>query len=445
MQQAPWLIMPVEVKHREYLSRIILAAGAVSRGFRVLLGKDTMIRRLAPALPSGIIFDKSLGTARHGKPQRFDRLGHTVVVLDEESTGYYGSPEQFLAVRLATQTLDVCKRWYCISETLSDHAKALYPNHTDRFLTTGLLRTDSWRQNFREFYESERKEIASEIGPFILFDSNFGGIIHARGDAFVQKQIRGQKKSYFEVETRMAKIFEQGRPNLEAFINILPKIAEWFPDHRVVIRPHPSETVSFWQDKFSDNDRIVVSNKGVATPWILASGMMFHHGCTTGIEASILGKPNVMYAPFPDEHHDTSVMESFVQVVRDEKALKEALKLGLVNPQSCNKPGDDWETYYSNLTGPLAADIILDDLEQLAVNSGELPARLPLAVRFRIGMAKRKSRSRKELAYIKQKWPGTSVGEIAENLAIAANGMGLDTRHKVAEVYDEVFEITSAQ
>lgn len=443
MTGSSWLIMPVEVKHREFLSRIVLASGAINRGFRVLLGKDTMIRRLAPALPGGIIFDKSLGTARHGKPQRFNRLGHTVVVLDEESTGFYGSPEQFLSVRLANETLEACKRWYCISDAVKGQASKLYPNYSDRFMTTGLLRTDTWRGDMQDFYQQERSRLQTEYGPFILFDSNFGGIIHAIGGAFVKKQIRGQKKAYSEVEARMAKIFEQGRPNLEAFIVVLPKVAEWFPGHRIVIRPHPSETITYWRNLFGGNNRFVISNDGVATPWILASDIMFHHGCTTGIEASILGKPNVMYAPFPDDHHETEVMESFVPVVRDEDGLKMKLQAGLDDPLSLATNPADWDEYYSNLTGPRVTDAILDDIEHLSFVSSELPERLPLSVRLRIALANRKRRSERERSYMKQKWPGTSVDEIRRCMQVATNSMGIKQDFSVSEVFEEVFEIKS--
>lgn len=435
-----WLIIPVEVKHREFLSRIVLSALAASRGHRVLLGKDTQIRRLAPALPAGVIFDKSLGTARHGKPQRFHKLGHKVVVLDEESTGYYGSPEQFLSVRLANETLEACERWYCISDTLKDHATALYPDHKERFMTSGLLRTDTWRKEFHGFYAADTKRISEKFGPFILFDSNFGGIIHARGDAFVQKQIRGQKKAYSQVEERMAKIFEQGKPNLDAFIAILPKLAEWFPTHRIIIRPHPSETVSFWEEKFAGNDRITVSNEGVSTPWILASDMMVHHGCTTGIEADIMGKQHIMYAPFPDEHHDTEVMKAFAPIVKTEDELKAHIKKNMGMPSALANTGAK-ENFFANLTGKRSTETIMDDIETLAFSSGDLPNSLPPTVRLRLWMAANKNRSAKEQNYMKQKWPGATTEEISDGLQIAAKGLGIDNTFQVNEVFDEVWEI----
>ncbi|MEM9278005.1 MAG: surface carbohydrate biosynthesis protein [Pseudomonadota bacterium] len=443
MNSNRWLIIPVEVKHREFLSRILLSALAASRGYRVLLGKDTMIRRLAPALPKGVVFDKSLGTARHGKPQRFNKLEQKVIVLDEESTGYYGSPEQFLSVRLASQTLEACERWYCISDTLKDHASKLYPDHENRFLTSGLLRTDIWRKEFQEFYEQEQKRIAEKHGPFILFDSNFGGIIHARGDAFVQKQIRGQKKAYSEVEERMARIFAEGKPNLEAFIEVLPKLAEWFPSHRIVVRPHPSETVSFWEETFAGNQRITVSNEGVSAPWILASDMMLHHGCTTGIEAEIMGKQHVMFAPHPDEHHDTEVMKAFAPIVKTEDDLKTHIEKNL-GKASRRKMTKAKEAFFANLSGKLAAETILDDIDTLSFASGELPASLPLSVRLRLWFADNKKRSEKEKNYIKQKWPGSSTKEIEQGLAIAARGLGINQSFQVKEVFDEVWEIEKA-
>ncbi|MGI9350807.1 MAG: surface carbohydrate biosynthesis protein [Rhizobiaceae bacterium] len=443
MSESRWLIVPVEVKHREFLSRILLSASAASRGYRVLLGKDTKIRRLAPVLPAGVIFDKSLGTARHGKPQRFKRLGHRVVVLDEESTGYYGSPEQFLSVRLSSQTLDPCDRWYCISDKLREHAQHLYPDYSDRFATSGLLRTDIWRREFRGFFETDRQRIAEKHGPFILFDSNFGGIIHARGDAFVQKQIRGQKKAYSEVENRMAKIFEEGKPNLEAFISVLPKLAEWFPKHRIVIRPHPSETVKFWEDKFAGNEQIIVSNEGVSSPWILASDMMIHHGCTTGIEAEIMGKNHVMYAPHPDEHHDTEVMKAFAPIVKTEEELKKFMTENL-GRKSNRKNTEAKEYFFAQLSGPLSVETILDDIDNIAFSSTELPETLPLKVRLRMWLADNKKRSDREKDYIKQKWPGTNTWEILEGLTVAAAGLGINDNFQVNEVFDEVWEISDS-
>ena len=444
MTENRWLIIPVEVKHREFLSRILLSAMAANAGYRVLLGKDRAVRRLAPALPTGIIFDKSLGTARHGKPQRFKKLGHKLAVLDEESTGYYGSPEQFLSVRLAEETLSACDRWYCISDKLRDHAINLYPKHKEKFHVSGLLRTDTWRPDFHDFYKEEKEKIEKRYGSFILFNSNFGGIIHARGDAFVKKQIRGQKAAYSNVEKRTEKIFEQGRPNLDAFIELLPKLKKWFPEHRLIIRPHPSETIAFWEEQFRNINGIEVISEGVVTPWILASSMLIHHGCTTGIEAEIMNRQHVMYAPYPDDHHDTEVMNTFAPIMKTEENLRKHIARNIDQPRKDSRAGQTKkESWFAALSGPFATTRIMDDLNDLAFVGGDLPQYLPLQVRLRMWMADIKPRSKREQKYSLQKWPGTNVEEIEEGLRVAAKGFKLKKNFSVKEVFPELFEITA--
>ncbi|MEO0328171.1 MAG: surface carbohydrate biosynthesis protein [Pseudomonadota bacterium] len=439
-----WLIIPVEVKHREFLSRIVISALATKRNYRVILGKDTMIRRLAPCLPKGVLFDKSLGIARHGKPQRFSKLGYNLVVHDEESTGFYGSPEQFLSVRLAEETLEACKRWYCISDELNNAASVRYSNHQDRFLTSGLLRTDVWRKPLQGFYQERRREISQEHGPFILFNSNFGGIIHARGDAFVQKQIRGQKTAYAAVDQRTAKIFQEGRKNLDAFIDIIPKVARSFPNHKLVIRPHPSEEPSFWVEQFANFDNIVISGEGEATPWILASEAMFHHGCTTGIEAAILGKAQSMYAPHPDAHHDTDVMQAFSRIHHSQNELLDWISRELQNKTEGSENVKAGEKFFANISGALVSETILDDIDTFSFDVTQpIPSALPLSIKLRLFLADRKKRSEKEVQYATQKWPGTTTQEILEKLEITADGLGLEKNFSVREAFPQVFEISA--
>jgi len=438
-----WLILPVEVKHREFLSRLLLARLAVERGYAVLIGRDTAIRRLAPALPRGILFDKSLGTARHGKPQRWQRLGYKTVVMDEESTGFYGSPEQFLKVRLADDTLNACTRWYCISNTIRDAAAKLYPDHADRFEVTGLIRTDVWRKPFLSLYREHADKIKQETGRFILFNSNFGSVIHARGAAFVQKQVRGQKQAFNAVENRTRHIINQANTNLDAYLTFLPRVAEKFPNHTLVVRPHPSENIDFWREKLGSFSNITISNEGVATPWILASDVLLHHGCTTGIEAALLGKPHIMYAPHPDDHHETKVMAAFAAIERDGEAVLEHIANTLDGQDLPHGSVGQREQFFANLDGRMVAQIILDDLDKFAFEGGELSSTLAI-MRFhpRLLAASLKHRSSREKAYALQKWPGTNTAEIEKTLAIIAKALGTTDNVNVQEVFNEVFQIT---
>jgi surface carbohydrate biosynthesis protein len=436
-----WLIIPVEVQVRELLGRLLVGAIAAERGYKVLIGHDRVIRRLAAHLPRGILFDKSLGGPGDRRVSRYARLGYSITAIDEESTGFSANPELYLSTRLARDTLDVSARWFCISDRLRGEAQKLYPAYKDRFATTGLPRTDIWRKEFHALFESEKNNITESNGKFLLFCSNFGTIIHTRRGAFVENQYRKQQKAHTGAGQYQEKLREQGRQNLEAFIEVLPRIADWFPDHKVVIRPHPSEDRDFWREVALRHPHLEVQDRGLSTPWILASSCLIHHGCTTGIEAELLGNPHIMYAPFPDDHHDTDIMRAFAPIVHDEKSLRESLAEIVGGDRSRAKPRSTLETYYASLDGPLVASHIMDEIDRIDMPPPRpLPRYLGL-LRYapRHLVAQYLPRTARASTYDRQKWRGTTLGEIGSALQSIEKGAGLTRTVAAREIFPQLF------
>ena len=438
-----WLIIPVEIQVRELLGRLLVGAVAAERGYKVLIGHDRVIRRLAAHLPRGILFDKSLGGPGDRRVSRYARLGYTITAIDEESTGFSANPELYLSTRLARDTLDVATRWFCISDRLRSEAEKLYPGYADRFATTGLPRTDTWRAQFHALFEPERQRITSDNGRFLLFCSNFGTIIHTRKGAFVDNQYRKQQKAHSGAGQYQERLREQGQQNLDAFIEVLPKIADWFPDHKVVIRPHPSEDIGFWREVAARHRRLEVHDRGLATPWILASDCLIHHGCTTGIEAELTGSPHIMYAPFRDDHHDTDIMRAFAPIVHDEMSLHKSLQDIVKGDRSRAKPRKTLEQYYASLDGPLVASHIMDEIDGI-----DMPAARPLPgylaiLRYspRHLTAQYLPRSARASTYARQKWRGTTLSEIATALKIIEQGAALARPVAAQEVFPQLFKL----
>lgn len=440
-----WLIIPVEVQVRELTARLLVAAIAASRGFEVLIGHDRVVRRLAAHLPRGVLFDKSLGAKGDRKIRRYARLGYKLTALDEESTGFYPNPELYMNTRLSADTLEKAEKWFCISDTLRMEAAERYPKFIDRFETTGLPRTDTWREPFHGLYAAERDRINAEHGKFILFCSNFGSIIHARAGKFVENQFAKQDKAHAAANEYRERVLLQGRQNLDAFGEMLPQLQKWFPDHKVIIRPHPSEDRQFWRDAVSGLDGYVVADDGLATPWILASKCLVHHGCTTGIEAELLGKPHVMYAPHYDDHHDTEVMQDFAPIVHDINALRSILNEILVDGRSHAKSRQALEKWYSSLTGALVSERIVTSLLTLQTNGKQdLPSWLALlkySPRHLVAQYWPQHKARR--AYAKQKWQGTSLEEISAMLAIFKNAAGIEHNLTAKVVFPQLFHISA--
>ncbi|MGI9402280.1 MAG: surface carbohydrate biosynthesis protein, partial [Rhizobiaceae bacterium] len=248
MHSQRWLIIPVEVQVRELLARLLVAAIAADRGYRVLIGQDRVIRRLARYLPKGILFDKSLDGKGDRKVRRYNKLGYTIAAIDEESRGVYSDPEFFFSRRLSDEALSRSVRWFCISDLVRVEAIKYFPKYSDHFETTGLPRVDLCRPDFRAIYEKECEEIQKKYGRFILFCSNFGTILHVRRGKFLDNQMRKAAQQAPGNAAYRERIEAEGRVNLEAFIEMLPKLRDWFPDHKLLVRPHPTESHETWQE-----------------------------------------------------------------------------------------------------------------------------------------------------------------------------------------------------
>lgn len=439
-----WLIIPIEVQVRELLGRLLVGAIAAERGFKVLIGHDRTIRRLARFLPKGILFDKSLGMEGDKKVRNYHRFGYTICALDEESTGFLSNPELYLSLRLSDDTLTKSHRWFCHSDRLRNQVEQFYPDHVEKFVTTGLPRTDVWRSNNLVMFNPEVERLKAEHGNYILFCSNFGTIIHARKGAFLDRQYNRMGKVKPEMLNYRERIEHEGAQNLAAFIEMFPKLNEWYPDHKLIIRPHPSEDRQFWIDVAQGLENAEIHDSGIATPWILASQMLVHHGCTTGIEAELMGKPHVMYAPIPDVHHDTPIMESFAPIAKDIDTFENVLGDILQRGVSYAKDRTSLEQHFASLEGRQVSRKIVDEFEKLNSSGGSLPSWLGL-MRFspRQLAADYGPRSRAASAYSKQKWQGTSVEELNRMLAIMRKQNNLNSNLQVTEIFPQLYMINA--
>lgn len=439
-----WIIMPIEVQRRELDAKLIVATLAAGRGFKTIIGRDQMVRRMAAYLPKGILFDKSIEGNRDSKVSRYHRLGYRITAMDEEGTGFLMAPEAFMRTRLSNKTLNKTSRWFCINEAVRDICVAEFPDHQEKFVTTGLGRTDTWRKQFQGLFESEAKAIRAKVGKFILFNSNFATVNHARGEAFVLKQMKRTQALDKTTAEDDEKLLRENTANLVAYTELLPKLLEWFPEHTLVIRPHPGEYLPYWTDRFGDNNRVVFSSGGVVTPWILASDIVLHHGCTTGVEAELMEQAQVNYAPIPDEHHDGEIPRAFSHFVYNEKDLHSVMTEMLSGTNNYRKPRAGLERWFACLDGTLVAEKVVDEFDKLRFSARGLSPLLPIARLLpRNLVARFKNLSSRSRAYSAQKFEGMNVEMLNTKLEVIAGALGQERPPRARQIFDELYMVES--
>ena len=74
-------------------------------------------------------------------------------------------------------------------------------------------------------------------------------------------------------------------------------VATHFPQYTVILRPHTSENLSFYQHAFGSFKNVVVTRQGGVLTWIRAAELVVHSNCTTGIEAVLAGRPVLNLLP----------------------------------------------------------------------------------------------------------------------------------------------------
>ena len=78
------LIIPLEIKHREYLGGIILAYFALKNGWTVYFGQKSQIFPFINTLPKSIWYLKSIVPGEIQNLKKIKKYGHKITTLDIE-------------------------------------------------------------------------------------------------------------------------------------------------------------------------------------------------------------------------------------------------------------------------------------------------------------------------------------------------------------------------
>jgi hypothetical protein len=177
--------------------------------------------------------------------------------------------------------------------------------------STGNPRNDMLRPEMRPFYEEEVQALQRQYGDFILVNTNFNHV-NAFGpdmNLFQPAKKPGELAKFGRAARGMSREYAQGlwdhkHAVFKSFQQFLPKLDQAFPDLNIVIRPHPTEGHDVYKDIAARCSRVHVTNEGNVVPWILASRVVLHNGCTTGLEAFVMGVPAISYRESADDQYD---------------------------------------------------------------------------------------------------------------------------------------------
>ena len=372
----PIIYVLIERAERELDTKLLTALYLLKRGFHVILGHQWALTENSDVLPIGIFFFKGMNGVHVRKMDAVRQLGHSVVSSEEERLDDGINPPD-----------SHCNFCLIYHEDAWRHSQLFLAKHESEIKVirgimselpvqlTGNPRTDSLRPEILPIYYPARDRVSKAISSsFVLVNTNTGmlnsshspnslsNLAKAVGSGGKESAVR--YKEWEELEIRWE------RYNLKSICKLIGLFGQYSPDQKVVIRPHPAESPDIYTRLSGKYRNIeVASNQESARPWILASDILIHTGCTTGAEAVAMNHPTISIQEKGSEHirfrvsnnvsHLTHTAAEAYQAVQDFYAGK--LKLG---------DNAKLKEFWPAQEGKFAAERIADEIHQFYLELG---------------------------------------------------------------------------
>lgn len=445
------VILPSETQAREFDAKLLLAGMLAERGHPVVVGSRMEIHNRIHRLPRGLYIAKDIFKSSRRMFRIMERLGFAIVAWDEEAI-VTADAKTYHERRVDTENLNRIKAflaWGANNRVLIETA----PGYSGTpIFDTGNPRIDLLTERVRGFFAPEVAELKARFGDFILINSNFGQINHFLESERVR---RGPDGGFVNMAAGNPEWWDFRLKVFDSFLKMLPAVARAFPDRKVVVRPHPAESHEVWRAAAENLPNVEVIHEGNVSPWLLASAVAIHNGCTTGLESFLLGHPVVAYHAAASETFDDRLPNLVSASVFSETDLIETLQrlfagVGLPAPEPAAVA--QLESQVGRLDGMLASERI----DALIAEQGEVwvPRRARVASRLAGYLLAARRRSQKlknarvvghknSAEYTAHRFAGLTADDARERLGRLGAGLGRFGNLRVKQLYPNVFLVST--
>ena len=459
------LLIPVENQVRELEPKLLLACIAAQRGFSSIIGSRRELEFRIDSYPKSVYLSKSMT----GRSLFFFRIArkfdHQIVTWDEEALVHL-PPETYYSRRLHPEAIKLVSHLFAWGQDNVElwqqypHLPEDMPIHN-----TGNPRNDMLRPEMHPFYEEEVQALRRQYGDFILINTNFNHVNAFGSDMNLFQPVNkpGELAKFGRAARGMSREYAQGlwdhkHAVFKSFQQLLPKLDQAFPDLNIVIRPHPTERHDVYKDIAARCSRVHVTNEGNVVPWILATKVVVHNGCTTGVEAFVMGVPAISYRETIDENYDNGFYRlpnavshqcfNFDQL----QVMIHQILSGTLGVADGNERQEKAKRYMASQDGPLACERMVD---VLASATGEQNNNTSLSLWDRLQrrliadgyhlykrIKPRLPGSHNRPEFQKHRYPGISLDELKKKISLMQQILKDRNKLKVEQISDVLFRIS---
>jgi surface carbohydrate biosynthesis protein len=433
MSSVKSLYLPVEGLARELDGKLLLALIARERGWNAVIGYKHAIRDRRATLPPGFFLGHNARLKKPSMFRRMTKLGHRVAVLDEEAL-VRQTDEIFLMKhdRDAFANVSQVLTWGEDDAAFWRRSSRVDPA---RVTVTGNPRMDMLRPDLRAFHDPEVGAIRERFGDYLLINTNFPTVNHYVPER--ETLVLAKATPEDAASKQRTDFLEHKRALFEGLLRAVPKIAAAIAPTRLVVRPHPSERHDPWIEAAKDAPNAEVVSEGSVVPWLAGARALIHNGCTSAVEAAVLGTTVLSYRPVTSETYDNPLPNGVGIECFDEDELVAAVKdvLEKGTPSMTEDRRALLERHVASMTGPLACERVVEAFDRLVAEEGiptgpgalkRMRANLKIQRRtqWRLLQEKLSAEGRVRLAYIDRKMSQMTPQRMDERIARFQSTLG---------------------
>ena len=321
-----------EIKSRDLSTRLLIASHLLNLNVPVVVGQLWALvgnARARKSIPGTYLFATS-NSFQARAMKWVKEAGNFVIASDEEALPLVNSLSN-----VSSDAIDICDKFLVDTEL---HKSILIKEYgaKEKFHVTGSSR-------FEHISTTDIRAIPSN--PYILFNTGFGVINSVWGSP---ETALGMMRSATPLSIQDAQSIIDSE---KAALDLMILLIRWLiPNHRIVLRPHPSENAQTWRNILPE---VEIVEGSASLPWIKNAQLVVHSNSTTGLEAALLRTPVINLDPMPDWGKQY-IVPKINHTVKNLTAAQEAL-----------------DAFLKNRTGPIAekAKRSLDFPKNGALNS----------------------------------------------------------------------------
>lgn len=263
------IFLPIETKTRELEGQLMIAREALKRDYKVIIGHKLFCLKIAEELGLGFYIYKSC------QPKMFPKKNSDFIfaILDAEGL-YQNSDQNYIRRHLCNLNSDYIFTWGEYQYNLLKSNLKKLNNSNIKIVNSGNPRIDLISEN-KSLFDKDKSVIT------ILMATNFA--------------IANQSPHYNLIYENKDKKYENELIN--DYINLINKLSVFKKKVKIILRPHPSENIDFWEKVMTQHNFVSVDRNTSLLDQLNIADFILHSGSTVGIEATILDKKVITYVP----------------------------------------------------------------------------------------------------------------------------------------------------